>query len=84
LSISGLDSTKNYFIYVAGNNKDGNKFAAGSTSIPGNSTSTTVIALALQADTYQLGAWVFEGTNPDTMRPALTFWKGNPVDVIIT
>jgi hypothetical protein len=81
LSISGLDSAKKYFVYVAGNSKGGDKPATGATIISGSDSPVTVIVLGLSGDTYQLGAWVFEGTNPDVMKPSLNFWSGNPIEV---
>ena len=81
LSISGLDSTKKYFVYVAGNLKDFDQPASGATIISGSDSPVTVIVLSLYPGTYQLGAWVFEGTNPDVIKPSLTFWAGSPVEV---
>jgi hypothetical protein len=84
LSFGGLDSNKKYFVYVAGNGKTNSKPAVGATTISGTDSSATVIILTLLTDNYQLGAWVFDGTNPDIVRTALTFWKGIPVEVQIT
>jgi hypothetical protein len=79
-----LDTSKKYYVYVAGSGKTNNKPAAGATTIYGGDTSATVVVLTLLVDTYQLGAWVFEGTNPDVIRPALTFWRGSPVEIYIS
>lgn len=73
-----------YYVYVAGSGINQNMPAAGSTTIYGNEVMTTVVVLTLIEDTYQLGAWVFEGTNPDTVRPALAFWQGAPVEIYIS
>jgi len=84
LEFKKLITEKKYYVFVAGNGKTNDKPAAGATTISGSDSSATVVAISLSADTYQLGAWLFEGTNPDIVRPSLTFWKGLSVEVKIT
>jgi len=78
---SNLNSSKKYYAYVAGSGKGNSNPAVGATVFPGTSKSVTIVVLTLKADTYQLGAWLFEGTNPDVIKPALAFWAGTPVEV---
>jgi len=66
---------------VAGNGVSNDNPTIGSTITPGSSNSITVVVLSLASGKYKLGAWIFEGTNPDVMKPALDFWSGTPVEV---
>jgi hypothetical protein len=84
VKVSGLESIKNYYIYVGGDGTTTNKPSAGATITPGTDKPITIVVLALINDTYRLGAFVFEGTNPDVIRPALMFWIGSPVEIYIS
>lgn len=83
LEVKNLGTNKKYYLLVAGGGKENIKPAIGATTITGGEEKFTVVVLTLVGDTYQLGAWLFEGTNPDIIRSALTFWTGDPVEVKI-
>ena len=76
LGFEDLEEDKKYFVYVAGSKKDGNDPAVGATTISGSDESTTVVVLSLREDIYRLGAWLFEGSEPDVIKSSLHFWDG--------
>ena len=84
VEIEGLNSTKEYHVFVAGGGKTKYKLVSGATNIFGYDESVIVGVSCAQSDTYQLGAWVFEGTDQDVIRPALIFWRNDPVEIHIS
>lgn len=83
LKLNGIQMDKIYSMYVGGSKKNKQVYASGVT-VFSNVDEVTVIVVAPEEGTYQLGAWLFEGSAPDITQPALAFWQGDPVEVTFT
>ena len=83
VEIDNLDQNKNYSIYVGGRGEK-DKPAKGSKIISGSTNTAIIDVLAEVEDTYKLGIWVFEGADPDIIKPSKAAWQGNPVEIVVS